>query len=302
MDIDFDALHVFVVVVDGGGFSAAAQILFKSQPAITVSIKKLEEQLSIVLFDRSRYRPVLTPEGEKLYQRAKSLIGHWRNINQFAAQLQAEIESDITIAIDVFFPLSSLKSLLRHWIQSFPNTQFHFLSESLGGACERLLRNQADLIISENLISQKAVEVIPLGTEYLVAVAAPEFIHCYKKQLEDLDTLSECMQVILRDSSQSDFSFGVVEHGRHWTVRDVMSKKDIILAGLGWGRLPLHLITQELADGRLHYLQGNHFDKRVITMAAIRLQKPARGPIEECLWRDLNNPKRTLKFRNENVC
>ncbi|MGL5743239.1 MAG: LysR substrate-binding domain-containing protein [Legionella sp.] len=159
----------------------------------------------------------------------------------------------------------------------------------MGGACERLLRNQADLIVSENLISNKAVEVIPLCSEFVVAVASPEFIHYYNKQLDDLDTLSECMQVILRDSSQSDFTFWVVEHGRRWTVSDVMAKKDIIVAGLGWGRLPLHLITQELADWRLQCLQGTHFDRRLIAMGAIRLQKPARGPIAEKLWLDLNN-------------
>ncbi|STY27922.1 transcriptional regulator [Legionella wadsworthii] len=288
MEIDFDALRVFVVVVQSGGFNAATRVLFKSQPAITSSIKKLEEQLNLMLFDRSQYRPTLTKEGEKLYHRAQSLIGHWKNIGQFAGQLQTEAESDITIAIDVFFPLSSLKNLLRHWILSFPSTQFHFLSESLGGACERLLRNQADLIISENLITKQAVEVIPLRSEFLVAVASPDFIQLYKNQLEDLDTLSECMQVILRDSSQSDYSFGVIEHGHRWTVRDVMAKKDIIVAGLGWGRLPLYLISQELADGRLCYLQGNHFDKRLVNLEAIRLQKPARGPVAEQLWHDLN--------------
>ncbi|QMT58731.1 LysR family transcriptional regulator [Legionella sp. PC997] len=289
MDIDFDALRVFVVVVECGGFNAAARILFKSQPAVTTSIKKLEDQLNLVLFDRSHYRPVLTIEGEKLYRRAQSLIGHWKNISQFAELLQSEAESDITIAIDVFFPLSTLKPLLKHWIYTFPNTQFHFLSESIGGACERLLRNQADLIISENLITKKAVEVIPLRSEFLVAVASPEFIQYYGTQLGDLDTLSECMQVILRDSSQSDFSFGVIEHGHRWTVSDVMVKKDIIVAGLGWGRLPLHMISQELADGRLQSLQGNHFDKRLVTLGAIRLQKPARGPVAEQLWQDLNN-------------
>ncbi|KTC91571.1 LysR family transcriptional regulator [Fluoribacter dumoffii] len=295
MDVDFDALRVFVSVVECGGFNAATQVLFKSQPAITSSIKKLEEQLNLVLFDRSCYRPFLTPEGEKLYRRAQPLIAHWKNIGQFAEQLQSEAESDITIAIDVFFPLSTLKSLLKHWILSFPNTQFHFLSESLGGACERLLQNQADLIISENLITNKAVEVIPLRSEFLVAVASPEFIHQYRQQLDDLDTLAECMQVILRDSSQSDFTFGVVEHGHRWTVSDVIAKKDIIVAGLGWGRLPLHMITQELADGRLKYLQGNHFDKRLISMGAIRLQKPARGPVAEKIWQDLNNNESIAK-------
>jgi len=289
--IDFDALRVFVAVADCGGFNLASHFLFKSQPAVTASVKKLEAQLGLELFDRSHYRPVLSPQGEKFYKRAKSLIGHWQHINQFADQLKEDVESDIIIAIDVFYPLAHLKNLLKHWIKTFPNTQFHLLSESLGGACERLVRHQADLIISENLISKQAVEVAYLHSEALIAVAAPDFIADFSEQLASLDTLNECMQVILRDSSQSDFSFGVIENGRHWTVSDVIAKKEIILAGLGWGRLPAHLIEQELADGRLHKLKANHFDERSITLQAIRIQKPTHGPIAEQLWDDLNKKK-----------
>lgn len=287
MEIDFDALHTFVTVVEKGGFNAAAKALFKTQPAITLAVKKLEDRLNLCLFDRSHYRPELTPQGDKFYKRARSLVGHWRHLNQFSQQLGAGMESDITIAIDVFYPLSALKELLRHWISTYPLTQFHFLSESLGGACERLLRHQADVVISENLISDRAVEVIVLRSEPMVAVASPLFIEQYAEKLHDLDDLSDCMQVILRDSSQSDFTFGVLEHGRRWTVSDVHSKKDIIVAGLGWGRLPLHQVALELADGRLQRLSGPHFDERLLTMGAIRLQKPAHTPIVERLWADL---------------
>ncbi|MGL5743238.1 MAG: LysR family transcriptional regulator [Legionella sp.] len=127
MDIDFDALRVFVGVVEHGGFNAASHVLFKSQPAITASIKKLEEQLNLLLFDRSCYSPILTVEGEKLYQRAQSLVGNWKNISQFAAELQAEAESDIMIAIDVFFPLSRFKNCYSIGFIVFPIPNFIFL-------------------------------------------------------------------------------------------------------------------------------------------------------------------------------
>ncbi|KTC78189.1 LysR family transcriptional regulator [Legionella brunensis] len=285
--INFDSMRIFVVVVECGGFNAAAQSLFKTQPAITSAVKKLEGQLGFSLFDRSSYRPQLTTLGEKFYQRAKVLIGHWQHVNEFADNLQAEMESDITIAIDVFYPLTALKPLFCSWILHYPQTHIHFLTESLGGACERLIEHQADIIISENLISQHAIEVIPLLSERMPAVAAPEFIRQYEQQLASLDTLNDCMQVILRDSSKENFTFGVIEHCRHWTVSDVIAKKQIIMAGLGWGRLPEHLITEELIDGRLELLTGNHFDERLITLSAIRLQKPIHGPIVEKLWADL---------------
>ena len=287
--MDFDALQVFVSVVERGGFHAAAHHLFKSQPAISSSIKKLEEQLEFPLFDRRQYRPILTAQGEKLYQRAKILMTHWRHMNQFSELLQADMESDITIAVDVFFPMIRLKDLFSQWMTAYPQTHFHFLSESLGGACERLTQGHADMVISENLIHQQAIEVIPLHSEPLLAVASPDFIARHQEQLFHLDALSACLQVILKDSSKTDFSFGVVAHCRHWTVSDVSSKKNIIVAGLGWGRLPRHAIEKELQDGRLCLLRGHHFDERVISLSAIRLQKPSHGPIAARLWEDLLN-------------
>ncbi len=291
--IDFDALRIFVAVVDHGGFNAAAAKLFKTQPAITMSIKKLEELLQFSLFDRDVYRPTLTSEGEKLYQRAKVLLKHWQHLNQFADNLQAMRESDMTIAIDNFYPLEHLKELFGSWITRYPETHFHFLSESLGGACERLVNNQADIIISENLISNQAIEVIPLRTEPLLAVASPEFIQQYQQQLQSLDSLNECMQVILRDSSTANFSFGLVEHCRHWTVSEVSAKRQIILAGLGWGRLPEHLIAEDIRRGYLKLLEGHHFDARLVSLSAIRLQKAAHGPIAIELWEDLLSMRKT---------
>jgi DNA-binding transcriptional LysR family regulator len=293
--IDFDALRVFTIVVEQGGFNAAANALFKTQPAITTSIKKLEDKLGFLLFDRSNYRPQLTSKGETFYQRAKILVQHWEHMNIFASNMQVEVETDITIAIDVFFPIRTLESLFSKWINQYAQTHFHFLSESLGGACERLLQKQADLIISENLISGHAIEVIPLRTERMIAVASPDFVLRYQKQLENIDSLNQCMQVILRDSSKSNFSFGIMEECRHWTVSDVIAKKEIIMAGLGWGRLPDHVITNELASGDLQALKGDHFDERLLTLSAIRLQNPTYGPIVERLWKDLQDFKLNLK-------
>lgn len=285
--LDFEALRIFTVVVKQGGFNAAANLLFKSQPAITATIKKLEIQLGFSLFDRSYYRPILTTEGEKFYQRAKVLVQHWENMNDFALHLEKGIETDVTIAIDVFFPFQTMAGLFSRWIQQFSQTRFHFPLESLGGPCERLINRQADIIISENLISGHAIEVIVLHTERMIPVATPTFISQYRDELADLDSLHRCMQVILRDSSKSDFTFGVMNNCRHWTVSDVIAKKEVILAGLGWGRLPGFLIHQELVEEKLEILKGNHFDERLITLSAMRLQKPSYGPILAHLWADL---------------
>lgn len=64
-----EQLIVLKAVVQSGSFKAAAEVLHKTQPALSVSIKKLEEELGFELFRRDLYRPILTVQGEYYYQK-----------------------------------------------------------------------------------------------------------------------------------------------------------------------------------------------------------------------------------------
>jgi len=64
MNINFDLYNIFYVVAKNGSISAAADVLFISQPAVTFQIKKLEEQLGVSLFTRTKRGVVLIEEGK----------------------------------------------------------------------------------------------------------------------------------------------------------------------------------------------------------------------------------------------
>lgn len=71
MNIDIEFYKVFCVIAENGSFSKAAEKLYISQPAITQTIKKLEEQLGGKLFYRNNNGVVLTEEGKHLYEYIK---------------------------------------------------------------------------------------------------------------------------------------------------------------------------------------------------------------------------------------
>lgn len=71
MNIDIEFYKVFCMVAESGSFSKAAEKLYISQPAITQTIKKLEEQLGGKLFYRNNNGVVLTEEGKHLYEYVK---------------------------------------------------------------------------------------------------------------------------------------------------------------------------------------------------------------------------------------
>ena len=73
--MDFDQIRAFINVASLKSFSAAAEKLFISQPSISVRIKALEEELGVILFDRSKARePVLTEAGRLFLDYSQSII------------------------------------------------------------------------------------------------------------------------------------------------------------------------------------------------------------------------------------
>ena len=67
MNINLDLYRIFYEVAKIGSISAATNVLFISQPAITFQIKKLEDKLGIDLFTRTKHGVVLTDEGKILF-------------------------------------------------------------------------------------------------------------------------------------------------------------------------------------------------------------------------------------------
>ena len=74
MNINLDLYRIFYIVAKNGSISSAANILYISQPAITFQIKKLEEQLGVSLFTRTKHGVLLTDEGHILFNYVKTAI------------------------------------------------------------------------------------------------------------------------------------------------------------------------------------------------------------------------------------
>ena len=85
MALSLRLLRIFLVAAEHNNFSRAAEILYVSQPAVSKSIQELEQQVGLILFDRSRRVLALTEAGHLLYQYAQHL---------FAVEKAAEIALD----------------------------------------------------------------------------------------------------------------------------------------------------------------------------------------------------------------
>jgi len=285
-----EQLRMLVQVAASGSVMAAAEALLRTQPTVSVGIRKLEEEFGLQLLDRDSYRAHLTPAGEAFCRKARQLLVQAEELSELAHQLSAGAEPELRIAIEASCPMGDLLDTLGACERRYPATRFNLLGENIRGALERLQEHDADLAISPWFEENVNLESFRLLQTELVAVAAPSFVPLQQAGPLHVAALRDEAQVVVKDSSrrQSGGSFGVLEGGRYWFVNDHLAKKEIILAGLGWGRLQRHLVERELAEGRLVALPLVDFEVVMgIDIRVIRRRGASPGPVAASLWQDL---------------
>jgi len=285
-----EQLRYLHAIIEKGSFRAAATSVFRSQSSLSVSIKKLEAELGIQLFNREHYRPQLTDAGQAIYQKSLGLLKNERDITSLAAHLAAGYEAEVRLAVSGIVPLEPIIQALNDVDNIYPNTRITLLVENLGGTMERIHDDDVDIAMTDSFdfnsdFDSKAltkiafVSVVPSSSSW-----AQQAQHLTEKDLED-ETL-----IVVRDTSTHSprISKGLVDGASQWVVNDFATKKRIICSGKGWGRMPLHLIENELQQGILTQLSSPSFQTFHAPIMLVRKKNRPQGPVAQALWSTLH--------------
>lgn len=251
--LTLDQMRAFVTVADCGSFRAAAIRLSRVQSAISHAVGNLETQLEVEVFDRSGHRPQLTPAGASLLADVRALLIKVDAVRARARGLGQGVELEITVALDPQFPLPVVGHALHALCEPYPSVAFRILSTPLGASFEALLERKCDLAITGTDLINPAIELETLMTVRRIAVAAPDHPLAQVSNTPlSTTTLADHIQIVGEDPSAltTKRNYGVVSPSR-WRVADNLTKKALILSGVGWGSLPLWMIERELRDGDL---------------------------------------------------
>ncbi len=248
-----DSLRAFVAVAEEGTFSAAGKQLQKAQSAISYAVAHVEEELGLELFDRSTRRPTLTRAGRALLADARNLLEGASELTRRASLLRDGRELELSVAFDVLFPFEPLVIALREFRERYPDTTLRLYSESLGRISELVRSGTCQIGLSAQVFDPEGALVVGGSTEVeLVAVAAKNHPLARAEQPVSRDVIRMHTQIVLTDRGKSTEGrdLGVLSP-RTWRVSDQGAKQNFIEAGFGWGRLPRHLVEDQLASGSL---------------------------------------------------
>ena len=251
--LSLDQLRTFIAAAEAGSFSAAGRRLGRAQSVVSQTIANLEDQLRVSLFDRSGRYPQLTDQGRILLGDARAVAGGIDSLKARAKSMAGGVEPELSVVMDVMFPMTVVTHLAASFGQAFPATPLRLYVEALGGVAKALLDGQCDL----GVLGTLPVNVPELVSERLVGVrmmivAAPEHPLAGHSGAVGRQELAKHVQLVLTDRTElsKDREFGVFSP-RTWRLADLGAKHAFLRAGLGWGGMPSEMVARDLAEGTL---------------------------------------------------
>lgn len=250
--MDTQHLQAFVAIAENGSFSAAAERLHLTQPAISKRIALLEQQLRAPLFDRIGRQVALTHAGQLLLSKAKLILNEVIAAQRAIADLQGDVQGKLSIATSHHVGLHYLPPYLREFSTQYPQVKLdlHFLDSEQ--AYHEILQGRFDLAIVTLALQQDArINSHTLWLDQLQFVAAPTHPLAAQSHLRLADLSPH--QAIMPDTNTytTQLIKGLFDRqGQTLDITMVTNHLDTIKMmlsiGLGWGVLPRRLIDEQL--------------------------------------------------------
>ncbi|MFC4801279.1 selenium metabolism-associated LysR family transcriptional regulator [Neobacillus sp. GCM10023253] len=145
--MNLNKLDALILVVEKGSFSEAAAALNSSQPAISLKIKSLEEELGIPLLDRGMSGIQPTAAGTLVYQAAKELRRRWQKLEDDLHGLQDTVTGNLTIGASTIPGTYLVPGLVKAFRDLFPNVEVSIDINDSEDSLKKLLDQQVDIAI-----------------------------------------------------------------------------------------------------------------------------------------------------------
>lgn len=163
-------LRAFLAVAQTLSFAQACERLHLSQPALSLSIKNLEDSLGGPLLVRTTRSVSLTPEGETLLPLARRLLADWDNAEELLRQHFTLQMGRVSIAAMPSFAANQLPTALRVFRDRFPRVNVAVHDVINEQVLEMVRSHRVELGIGFEPEASDTLEFTPLGTDRFVAV------------------------------------------------------------------------------------------------------------------------------------
>lgn len=156
--LDLDQLHTFITIADTGSFTRAADEVHRTQSAVSMQMRRLEERLGKALFEKEGRTNRLTEEGERLLTYARRLLR--LNRETLAAFDDASLEGHIRIGTPDDYADRFLPEIMARFARSNPRVELSVICEPTVNLIDHIKRGHLDIALVTHDSDKGAAEVV----------------------------------------------------------------------------------------------------------------------------------------------
>ncbi len=252
--IDTPTLTAFMAVAETGSFSAAAERLYITQPAISKRIALLEQQLEARLFDRVGRQIQLTEAGRSLLPRARQVLMDVEDMARAIHDLSGEVGGKLRIGTSHHIGLHRLPPVLRQFSRDYPlvKLDIHFIDSE--EAWEGVLHGELEMgVVTLPPQPDERLHSEVIWNDPLVFMCAPEHPLAKQENLT-LEAFTDHSAIL---PSPVTFTRGIVERlfDEHNLKLDIAMSTNyletihmMVSIGLGWSVLPATMVDRGMVQ------------------------------------------------------
>ncbi len=255
--MEFQQLEMFAAVVEEGSISGAAERVCRTAPAVSIALRKLEEEMGAPLFDRSeRHNHQLTLSGKRLYSYATRILEIRKEAMAAVKDLAQGRRGNLRIGTHESTSLYLLPSLIRAFNEAHPGVK----TEVVCGNSERLLRTLGNRRIELALIAdapdEPQLERHLIMRDELVLISSPGHRVAGVKHVEIRELAGEFLIVestksVLRETIVRAFQESETPFNLSVENIAIEAIKRMVVENVGIGFVPLMCVREEAANGKL---------------------------------------------------
>jgi DNA-binding transcriptional LysR family regulator len=283
--IDPRKARFFVAVYEAGSITRAAEREHIAQPALTVHIQQLEDELKVKLFERSAQGVSPTPAGRHLYQFCQDLLRRLESIDEEMRAFGGDVAGSIVAGIMPSICHGPLPPVLAQFTAAHPNVSIRIIEGLSGTLAEWVLSKEVDFAICNRPASASELSLRLLVTDRLVLVSARDrglvpFAPCRLGEVADLKLVLPSANHFLRHTLDHAIHRGDFRPVKTLEI-DGQSATLQFVAHSEWSSiLPTIALVNEFDSGRFTI---NPIEQPVLTTEIYELRSPrhALSPASE---------------------
>lgn len=167
-------LEYFTRVVQEKGFSKAASRVFRTQPAVSIAIRRLEQEIGLPLLERSQKVPVLTEAGQVVYDYAQRILGLRDEVGQAIKDLQNMKTGRVRVGANESTSLYLLPELILTFREQFPAVKVEISRQVSNRLPRELLDRKIDFGLMAFEPVDRELQAFPILKDELVLIMSPK--------------------------------------------------------------------------------------------------------------------------------